>query len=116
MKLTAKKAVELSIELWTWLEETGEEKDEWPKWERNGGEYPKVEFLCFLCEYADYKPHRNKLSCKLCPYFIKYKARCFWMSSPFYKWEEAIEWGEGDSKKYAKRFLGQLKKLLQETE
>ena len=29
MKLTKKKAIEISIELWTWLAETGREKKEW---------------------------------------------------------------------------------------
>jgi len=114
MKLIAKKAVELSIELWEWLAETGEDwKDYWPKWKENGGKYPAVSHDCFLCEYAGFKTW-NKEACKSCPYFIKYKARCYWENKPFGKWECAYT--DGDKKKYAKQFLKQLKTLLEEAE
>lgn len=40
-------------EMWTWLAENPEkEKDDWPGWESNGGEYPFAAFWCFACQYA----------------------------------------------------------------
>ena len=40
-------------EMWTWLSENPEkEKDDWPGWESNGGEYPFAAFWCFACQYA----------------------------------------------------------------
>ena len=38
--------------LWTWLSENPEmDKDDWPEWEVNGGEYSEVESHCFACEF-----------------------------------------------------------------
>ena len=61
MKLTEKKAIELSIELWTWLAETGENKNEWPEWKRHGGQYEECENDCFLCKGNALTP--NTMSC-----------------------------------------------------
>ena len=107
MKLTARKAVELSIDLWAWLGETGEDKDDWPEWESNGGQYPKVESDCFLCEYDS----RKENDCEACPYFIKYSACCN-EGTPFDKWIDAEE--ETDRKEFAKQFVRQLKEILKE--
>jgi len=52
MKLTKKKAIELHRELWDWLYyHPTEEKEDWPRWKKNGGDIPRVYADCFLCEY-----------------------------------------------------------------
>ena len=104
MILTKKKAIELSIELWTWLAETGEEKDNWPEWEKNGGQHIAVEDDCFLCKYVT----PTNRHCDACPYSIKYGC-CQDDDSPYLDWEGAD--GVEDMKKYAAQFLEQLKTL-----
>lgn len=106
MKLTAKKAVELSIKLWTWCAETGKDKDEWPEWERNSGQYPEVQSDCFLCEYAEH-------GCVACSYFTQYGA-CINAGTSYDKWDHArIEIAR---RNFAQQFLNQLKKVLKDME
>ena len=93
--LTKKKAIEISIELWTWLAETGsEEKGGWSGW--NG--YGVMQGNCALCEYDAQKEN----DCLACP------INC--SLSPFARWWYAntIE----ERKKYASLFLEQLKELI----
>ena len=71
MKLTRKKAISISIELWTWLAETGSEyKHEWPGWKKYGA-------MVLACPFCEYSRQRNKLAlydaglntyCPSCPY------------------------------------------------
>ena len=103
MKLTKKKAIELSIELWTWLAETGENKNEWPEWKRHGGQYEECEHDCFLCKYDD-------CNCGKCPYPKHYKVLCDDDGTPFSRWFDSRT--KQGRKKYAKQFLEQLKELL----
>lgn len=114
MRLTRKKAIELSIELWEWLAETGSgEKSEWPEW----GNYGEVIYLadCFLCEYGNRNINPKNIEdkywteCGACPYHKKF-GRCCNDNTPFWLWaeEEEIE----PRKKYALLFLAQLKELL----
>ena len=100
MKLTAKEAVELSIDLWEWLAETGKEKEDWPEWKWNGGKYSHINSDCFLCEYADG-------GCAACPY-----GKCYDIGDPFERWDLS---GKNQKKKYAKQFVKQLKEILKET-
>jgi len=69
-KLTPCTALELSIELWKWLAETGSnDKSAWDKWERLEQEY-KIEFFaacCPLCEYSKYN-----VDCNICPMFKRW--------------------------------------------
>lgn len=40
-------------ELWDWLAQNPDkEKDDWPGWKCNGGEYELVDVYCFACEYV----------------------------------------------------------------
>jgi len=112
MKLTKRKAIEKSIELWEWCAESGKEKEYWIGWERNGGKYKDMLFDCFLCELF------NNLKCSACPYYIRY-GRCtrsmlgLDSASPkllFERWYGART--QSAKKKYAKQFLKQLKALL----
>lgn len=102
--LTRKRAIELSIELWTWLAEMGKEKIDWPGWERNGGQVREVVDMCFLCDYSQ--------GCNMCPYQTKYGYTCCGDKSPFKKWADSSS--EKTKKKYARQFLKQLKALLKE--
>lgn len=114
MKLTRKKAIELCIELWTWLAETGAKKRYWPKW----AEYGNAAFNCPFCEYSRQQAEKKgegylSLSdtCPYCPFGGK-QFRC--NSLYFNDWKIAQDEDEKDitkCKKYAKLFLGQIKEL-----
>jgi len=112
MKLTRKKAIELSIELWTWLAETGKEKHEWPKWRDNGGEHDDVVFDCFLCKYAGRKQGDDCETCHPCPYFKHYGvACCDAEDSPYNNWEDIVGEDDEETKMYAALFLEELKAI-----
>ena len=106
MELTARKAVELSMEMWEWLAETGRLKSDWPEWDCNGGQHAENPQDCFLCVYST-------KGCQSCPYFLEY-GECLGEDSPYMKWEIADI--QEDRKKYAKKFLNQLKKILKDME
>ena len=95
-KLTKKKAIQISKELWAWLAETGNEKEDWPGWE----EYGRMQDDCPLCEYVSDKNH-----CSSCPLGVD--VDCY--GRGFWDWEMAET--ETDKKKYAKLFLEQLQEL-----
>ena len=63
MSLTRKKAIDLSIELWEWLAETGKRKWDWPEWEK----YGEMASSCFLCEYDLRRDKGFTLACEYCP-------------------------------------------------
>ena len=110
MKLTERQAIEKSIELWEWLAETGEDKDDWLGWKRNGGKYSgHISGDCFLCEYT------KRLSCTECPYNLHYKYVCQWDNTPYANWEGSYG-NIGQRKRYAQQFLIQLKALLDDKE
>lgn len=109
MKLTKKKAIDLSVKLWTWLAETGKEKEGWPGWVRNGGKHPDSASDCFLCEYS--RHGHASWSCETCPYYCIYD-HCMNSDSPYSKWEDALS--DAARKRYAQQFLKQLKKLQED--
>ena len=56
-------------EMWGWLADNPtKEKDEWPGWKQNGGEYHIVAEYCFACEY-DYvvSDCASVGNCRHCP-------------------------------------------------
>ena len=67
MKLTRERAIELFRELWRWLAETGKRKEDWPRWEFNGGDVPFTPYTCPLCEYTIQKSRSGEVECSLCP-------------------------------------------------
>ncbi len=108
MRLTEREAIDKTVELWTWLAETGREKEGWPGWEKYGGldedgNCDEVENLCFLCKYTD-------TNCEECPYAKEF-GECSNEDTPFSKWAGARQ--TRTRKKYATLFLEQMK-LLQE--
>ncbi len=107
MKLTRNKAIELCIELWTWLAETGKRKKDWPGWEK----YGSAMSACWFCEYDDqmlalYK-RKGRHACGYCPLKTSGVGKCG--DTFFEKWNVAGT--PKDRKKYAKLFLEQIRKL-----
>jgi len=103
MRLTKKKAISLSIELWEWLAESGNaSKGRWSEW----GKYGDVSCDCFLCEYTKQKEDGD---CDNCPYTLKFDLCCVGKFKEFSKWDDAKT--PETRKKYAKLFLTQLREL-----
>ena len=68
MKLTKRKALELTVELWDWLTNNPEKKKtDWPGWELNGGKIPKLLNDCPCCEYDDQHMTHFDDYCEHCP-------------------------------------------------
>lgn len=97
MRLSRKKAIELCIELWTWLALTGKLKKDWPKWKKYKLVSPTT--YCWFCIYDE----QFMDDCDKCPLVPKYTG-CSgtyfanWVSARFPR----------TRKKYAKLFLEQL--------
>jgi len=107
MRLTKKKAIEISIELWTWLAETGARgKESWPGWDR----LPEMTYDCPFCQYAKRHYHPND-NCKRCPYF-KVFGDCCADDSPFILWVVVEHPDDSEDRKvHAAAFLEQLRRL-----
>lgn len=104
MKLTKKKAIAITIELWAWLAETGDEnKEDWPSWKK----YGEMDCDCPLCEYSK-QWSGNRLSCRYCPYKEQFYG-CLKPENPFKRWCDAKT--ARTRKKYATLFLEQLRQL-----
>ena len=126
MKLTEKKALELTLKLWRWLESNPHNmKRDWPEWKENGGKYneEKVNSACFLCWYVKQRTSDSffeTLNCReYCPLLATWKRRgsfeecynpCMAETSPYYKWEKS-----GESK-YAKIIADACEKKLTKME
>lgn len=109
MRLTKKKAIEIVIELWTWLAETGcERKIEWTEWDK----YGEMENDCPLCQYRNQSKRHTHGYCPTCPYYKMYGC-CYTPGglgfTLYEEWEVAGT--KTERKKYAKLFLEQLKQL-----
>lgn len=101
MRLTKKRAIEISIELWEWLAETGNFKGYWPGWKK----YWRMYAHCPLCEYGH---QRGTFGCESCPYYKKF-SYCVFGKTPYIDWLSAVSIRE--RKKHAKLFLEQLRQL-----
>lgn len=114
MKLTRKKAIELCIELWEWLAETGKRKEDWPERERYQ-KYCKpvgtsIMSNCWFCEYDYQHPIKGDYSsCPACPLIKHSGFGCEEKGSYYLKWSNAKTLKT--RKKYAKLFLEQIKTL-----
>ena len=107
MRLTKKKAIELSIELWEWLKKTGKYKYEWPRWDK----YGEMLANCFLCQWSVERTYKS-IGCGYCPIAKKFKGNC--ETTFYWKWNSSIT--EQDRKKYASLFLAQLKEIQNGTD
>ena len=114
MKLTRKKSIELTIELWEWLAKTGKRKEDWPKWdEYEAYNYPEGSDTCACCWLCEYDLQHGLFTdgdCIHCPYYKKY-GLCFDEKKPtlYNKWENAET--ARTRKKYAALFLERVRTL-----
>lgn len=100
MRLTKKKAIDISIELWEWLAETGEtRKKDWNGWNKYGYMWA----YCALCKYA----RQRGGACGYCPYYEVF-GLCG-DTNPYGRWLYAET--PKTRKKYALKFLEQLRSL-----
>lgn len=106
MKLTKKKAIEISIELWEWLAETGDgNKANWSGWKKYGG----MVCDCALCEYSTQQGGiKGDTICDFCPLYTQLGNGCYEFG--YCEWEMIAETVE-DRKEYARLFLAQLREL-----
>lgn len=110
MKLSRKKSLELCIEVWTWCAETGESKDEWPRW----AEFESISNNCWFCEY-DYIQWERYHIHELCSYFycpLKYYFKYHCSKTAYGKWVAAKT--HRAKMKYAALFLAQIKEIYAE--
>ena len=105
MKLTRKKAIELCIELWTWLAKTGKRKYEWPGWEKDENDTTNN---CFFCEYQYQRSDESDYEeCHYCPLYRKF-GHCE-KKTYYSNWRFASS--NKEREKYAKLLLGQIQSV-----
>ena len=104
MRLTRKKAIEITLELWRELAVTGHGKGSWSGW----GKYGKMQNDCAFCEYESQKTTKNDEDCFHCPYYQKF-SDCEEDNSPYTKWREALN--PNDRCIYAGELVKQLEQL-----
>ena len=109
MKLTKKRVLELTLELWQWLyDNPNKRKENWPGWEGNGGSYYS-ETKCFACSYTF--AQKDGDGCNLCPLLPLWPDGCTASSqSPYMQWVMAKS--RKDRKKYTKEIVDFCKKEL----
>lgn len=61
-----KEAIRLHREMWSWLAKTGEDKENWPEWEWNGGDCQGCIEFCFCCEYVFNVLRKDPLGKNIC--------------------------------------------------
>ena len=98
IRLTRKKALELTVLLWGWMEKNPlKKKQDWPGWKAfNGRGYAPY---CACCFYVDYRDSVNKYGaddsmCPLYSFWAKFSCGsednvCISESSPFTRWNAA---------------------------
>ena len=110
MRLTRKKAIELTAKQWDRLAKTGSKnKAKAMKWEGIISEVEATDCnYCWLCLYNNRKQNKSNdnCDCSECPYCEKHTL-C--MCSSYVDWLNAPT--KEDRKKYAKIFLEQIKEL-----
>lgn len=77
----------LHKELWNWLAENPQQrKDDWPRWEKNGGDIEYISSYCFACEYVD----SLKQNCEACPLVWPDGCKCCTDDGALYdQWDSA---------------------------
>jgi len=103
LKLTKEKAIDIAIDLWTYLAETGGDEVSKAEWLTNNG-YLDFDCDCSLCEYDVLYGNGT---CHNCPLWQRF-TYCSSLSS-FSRWLRAKT--ADARKKYAKRFLVIIKEL-----
>lgn len=98
MRLTKKKAWQLTVELWDWLAETGKQKEEWPMWAALG-EYAAD---CPLCEYT-YRGGRH--GCDFCILGDPIEQKGVCLGAGFSDWQGAADYGNVEEMKRAAKIF-----------
>jgi len=108
MKITRKKALQLTKWLWGWLAKTGSySKDAWPGWEK----YGEMRNDCPLCEYSfrqvtgGVEPGQSGRWCDACPLGLG-RMGCY--KTVYHAWENTKEGDVGRRKFLAKMVLNRL--------
>ena len=115
-RLTKKKAIEITIELWKWLEENPKlGKSAWPKWKK----YGIMAFNCPCCEYTEGKTDKkySYMDCeKFCPLIEIWPYEktpeyvpCEDPKSPYSKWDD----NDTSKAKYARELWMSAQKILE---
>lgn len=106
--MTELEALNYSIELWTFLAETGKEKIDWYAWKK----FDRAPMnSCFLCEYANSKSgtyHPIEDMCINCSYG-KIFGRCEKDNKAYHRWVHSKSTDIEGKKKIAMEFLDELK-------
>lgn len=109
MRLTKKKAVEITKELWEWCAKTGEDKEQWPRWK----EYGDFDADCPLCEYTGRYTFGR---CRYCPLQGMWTptsgSDCANTGSPYLMWDTSHN--KKDRKKYAQQIVDLCDRWLKE--
>lgn len=83
MRLTKRKAVEITKELWEWVGNSRQPKYEWPRW----NEYGRMWNDCPLCEYGGRHATSDESPCLKCPLLGMWTedcdSTCTYSSSPY---------------------------------
>ena len=105
MRLTKKKAIELSLEKWEDHVKTGKDNAKWDWHEK----HKRGTFLadCALCEYG-YRQRGTGDKCRNCPYHQKF-GHCNSTGYPYFTWVFAVT--QKERRESASLFLAQLKEL-----
>ncbi len=82
---TEEEALQITLDLWTWLAETGaRDKDEWPGWKNHDNWQGEDDCaLCTLCNETD-----RSQGCLLCPYWRAF-GPCGFSTGPYNRWFRA---------------------------
>ena len=107
-ELTAEKALEITIELWTWLSEAPERhsKHHWPRWDEHEPVYGHMPTYCPLCACSRQRARKGEDSCTTCLLYGRWGNGEFCDSdgSPFADWREATRQSDWElAQKCAKR-------------
>ena len=106
MKLTKKRVLELTLELWQWLyDNPGSGKCDWPGWRRNGGIH-EATCNCFACEYAFSSLKGSCFKCPLLPLWPGYG--CMGVNSLYVQWTQTTNMEL--RKEYAEKIIDFCKK------
>jgi len=108
--LTRKKAIELCLKMWRWLEGNPEkEKIDWLL--DNGYMSFEVDCNCFICEYVMQSKNGD---CSKCPLKALWD-HCMDIKSAYRKWSDCF-CEKKDRIKYAKQIADYCERLLKELE
>ena len=96
-RLTEKRALQITAELWEWLSNGVMRKEAWPMWEKYFPSY-NLRNNCPLCEYVSRDGITRKglrirylLNCTKCPLYGRWDGfeRCYEEGAPYEQWRNA---------------------------